>query len=198
MKTKSIIGIALIILSITGMYFWETRAREAFLFEEVLAASVDISAGETVDAEKFKTISVTNESLLADALRPSDMDLICGRTCLQDIRANSQLVLSYFEDENSSGSPYSFTIPLASEWIFSKNAELRAGDPVSIYLMPDKKYMGSFPVKLTDPDRDSFVEIQCSLEDYFAIFDAVRAFEKKAEAGMEGKGCLLLVSGRSL
>lgn len=198
MKTKSIIGIALIVLSITGMYFWETRAREAFLFEEVLAASEDIYAGEMIDAEKIKIISVTNESLLADALRQADMDLICGRICLQDIRANSQLVMSYFSDENNDNNSYSFTVPIASEWIFSKNAELRAGDVISIYLLPGKKYMGSFPVKLTDPDRDSFVEIQCSLEEYFAIFDAVRAFEKNGDTGMDGKGCLLLVSGRSL
>lgn len=189
MKLKSIIGIVLILVSVCLMYVWETGLRDRLLLTEVVVAAKDISEGEFADESCFKTVSVTPESLIAGAVTPAQAETLCGTVCMRPLAENSQINASWFMNKDELDKEGSFTMLIPSEWISLKNEELMPGDSVSIYCMPEKIFMGSFPVKLTDPEEDRFVEIQCMLEDYFSIYDVLRSDEKCS---------LLLVSGRSL
>jgi len=64
MKTRTALGVILIIASIIGMYLWETRLRENTLYTKVLVAASDIEVGDVAGKDSFKEISVSFESLI--------------------------------------------------------------------------------------------------------------------------------------
>ena len=184
MKAKSIIGILLILASILGMYFWETRLREKMIFTEVLAAAVDIKEGDTAGKDSFKVISVSSESLVQGFLKKEDAEKLYGMTCVFPLKANSLVFKDSFEEPREEEDDGMYTLALSSEWIFEGSSNLFAGSPALIYSVPSGNYLGSYEIKEAS---EGCVRIRCSLESYFSILK---------ELGTEKDCRLLLVSGK--
>ena len=166
MKLKSVIGIILMILSVVGMYFWETDVRDRMIFTKVLAAAVDISEGDTAGRDSFKEISVSSDSLVSGFLSPADAGKLYGKTCVFPLKANSVVFYGAFEDSAAQEDDGMRTLSIPREWIFEGSAELRAGTGVSIYYMPSGTYAGSYELSYAG---DASVRIRCELDKYFAM-----------------------------
>ena len=205
MKWKSIAGAVLIILSVAAMYIWETKGREKVLFVPAAVAAAKIEAGEPISSDKFIVIKTLPESMPDGALSMEEISAMQGVKAAHAIGKGEMVIKSDFVEERDyvpEGMSV-FVIPLS--WIYSRSSSLRAGDKICIYTMPDKVLLGSYRAAYVRDSADqevvdvageghlygpaspssviTSVEIMCSTEDYFNIFDAVAA---------AGPGCLLL------
>ncbi len=176
MKLKSVIGLILMILSIVGMYFWETKVREKMIFTKVLAAAVDISEGDTAGRDSFKEISVSSESLVAGFLTPENAETLYGKSCVFPLKANSVVFYGAFEDAKEEEDDGMRTLSIPRSWIFEGSADVSAGTGVSIYYVPSGKYAGNYDVSNAG---ETSVMIRCELESYFAM---VSELEKNKDA----------------
>ena len=77
-KMKTIIGILLIVLSITGLFLWEWRGRETIMLEQVLVAKEQIKKGTEVTGSLFVKKGISKENMLSGALTPDQTDLLQG------------------------------------------------------------------------------------------------------------------------
>ena len=175
MKIKSIIGIILIIVSIAGMYFWETKVRDKMLFTRVLAAAVDIKEGDIAGKDSFKEISVSSDSLVAGFLKYSDAESLYGKECIFPLKANAVVFRGSFRQgrEYEDEGKYSFGIPYG--WIYEGSLIPSKGDTVMIYSMPSKKAMGEF--RTSYASYDETVVIMSSLDSYFDIVSEIERNE---------------------
>ncbi len=198
MKIRTIAGLLMILLSVAGMIFWETRGREKLLFVSVLAAARDIKAGESVGSGDFRSLRVLPGAVVNGVLTPDSAPALYGRIASHDIFKNSQVNISMFSDRSElipEGMSI-FTIP--GEWIFSRSQSLRGGDRVCLYDAATGEVLGRFRVAFPrdssgrevtgEGDRPGMVlsrggssavinsvEIICSAEDYFALCRAADA-----------------------
>lgn len=207
MRWKALIGAALIIISLSGTVFWELRGRESFLLTPVLTVNADLSRGKKINAADLREIRVPRDGVVRGALRASDASAIIGKEAGCELFVNQQLLLSQFssKDDGIAAGHSAFSIP--SSWICSRSSALRAGDRVSIYAMPEKRYLGSYGVafvkdaseqevtggpeghvleRRVSSSQISGIEILCRLGDYFEIYDAASSSE-------EPEGSLLIV-----
>ena len=206
MKWKSIAGIALVILSVAAMYYWETRGRDNFLLVPVLAASDDIEAGTIVGEEDFTVLRVPPETVAAATLTPSEAVYLYGQRAGRHIRRNQQVAKEDFGSAAAQVPEGKSVYVLPQSWIYSRSSSLRAGDRVLIYSMPEKKPLGAYTLAFVRDNAEqevvdtnlpsgvlertapssiiSSLEILCTEQEYFALFDEVQ---------LAGPGSLLVV-----
>ena len=206
MKWKSIAGIALVILSVAAMYYWETRGRDSFLLVPVLAALDDIEAGKIVGEEDFTVLRVPPETVAAATLTPSEAVYVYGQRAGRHIRRNQQVAKEDFGSAAAQMPEGKSVYVLPQSWIYSRSSSLRAGDRVLIYSMPEKKPLGSYTLAFVRDNAEqevfdtnlpsgvlertapssiiSNLEILCTEQEYFALFDEVQ---------LAGPGSLLIV-----
>ena len=196
MKLKTIIGILLIVLSIAAMFFWESSGRELLTTTSVLVCSEPVHKGQKVSLSDFKTKKIDKGSVLEGAVLPQDVEALEGTVANVDIVENQQILASYFSNAQSAKSSGRSIYVIPKEWIFSRSSALRSGDTVTIYKMPDKEKLGTFPVafvrdaseqEVTDIEpgaravldrKDSGrmisgIEIICTLDDYSKLYESV-------------------------
>ena len=181
MKLKSIIGIFLILLSLAGMYFWETRVRDRMLFTEVLAAATDINEGDELSGDMLKVISVSSSNLVKGYMTENERSSVTGKVCVFPFKENAVVFSSAFEEKKDSDDG-TFVFIFPEEWIFSKNTLLKKGSFVQVYIMPEKTFIGIYKVSSS---CDEYTEVYCPLKDYFEIAGFAASGDKK----------ILLVSG---
>ncbi len=198
MKWKSIVGIALILASVLGMYLWESRGRERLTSEEVVTAARDLPQGSVVSAEDLRLARLPRAAVLKDALRMPEAEALIGQELAVPLCENQQLLTGYFTpapEKIPAGQSY-FVLP--GDWIYQRSSAMRGGDRIDIYLLPQKQRIGSYTVAFvkdaaendieeSDTRVISHVELLCSAEEYFTLYDAVQE---------QGAGCLLLVIRR--
>ena len=203
MKLKTIVGIGLIVLSIAAMFVWEGFGREKLTTESILVCAEDMEKGDAVTAEKLRVRSIPKDNILEGTLRPGDEALILGLSADQDLSRGQQLKAEYFSSHVKQMGKGKSIFVLPSEWIFSRSSALRSGDEVSIYSLPSKTLLGKFEVafvrdaseqEVRGLDRDggsvlersdsgriiSDIEIVCSLQEYYRIYDSVMAVRDAA------------------
>lgn len=195
MKWKNAVGIALIILSVAAMYIWETAGREKMLLVSVAAAGSAMKAGEPVAAEKFVIMRVLPETAPEGALKGEDILAMEGKILAHNLAKGSMVTAGDFEEAESSLPKGKSIFVIPQSWMYSRSSSLRSGDRIAFYSMPDKVYLGSYEAayvrdsaeqevinvigegNLSGPKSPSSVicsiEILCSLEDYYRLYDAV-------------------------
>ena len=186
MKLKSIIGILLILLSIAGMYFWETKYRKEMIFTKVLAAAADIHEGDIATEDSFKEISVSPESLVSGYLTSEDKDMLLGKECVFPIKENGQIFYGSFEEAKTKEDDGMFDLVLPGEWIYLKDLGLDKGVPALIYYVPSGEYIGRYEVRSVKAGE--YVEIRCPLDDYLSMVSSASG----------GSCSLLLISDKGV
>lgn len=174
MKTRTALGVILIIASIIGMYLWETRLRENTLYTKVLVAASDIEVGDVAGKDSFKEISVSFESLINGYLTIKDAESLYGKVCIFPLKTNMQVSSDFFEGSEKEWDG-AYDLMISREWLFPEDAGLGRGSRVLVYLMPEEKYLGSYV--LSGSDTSSCIGLRCPLEDYFVMVNHV--FENK-------------------
>ena len=180
MKLKTIIGIILIVVSFSGIVVWECVGRSRLTTVEVLVAARDIETGTVVSASDFCPARVEKGSLLQGVLAPQLAPALEGLIAKYPMSAGQQVIAGYVGPDDRLAEGDSFYV-LPPDWIYSRSSLTAEGDDCSIYLMPDERKLGSYKAVLVG---DS-VEIICSSEEYFRIYEEISA--------NEGSGLLLVI-----
>ncbi len=170
MKWKLIIGIVLIILSLSAMFLWETRFRDELMLSEVLVAAVEINEGDIIDPEKIAVLKINPEAKLDGALTLKDIQLVLGKESRVNLKENQQLSTDYFAEPEDIAKEGLRQMVIPAEWIHSKTVLLQSRDIVSLYTVNGENYMGTYRVGFISPDGS--LEILAKLEDYLRIFEA--------------------------
>ncbi len=204
MNIRNIVGIVLIVLSIGGMFFWETWGREAMTLDTVVVASGNITEGSVVGISDFKLAKLPKDTIIPSAISWDQALALSGKVARMDIMENQQIDASAFKDQSQLIEDGVSIFSLPKEWIYSKPAGLRAGDRVSIYLMPSKELLGTFTIAYLRDSAEqavqgtergetvlsrngstalvSSVEILASTSKYFQIYDALMGLTEEPEA----------------
>ena len=195
---KLIIGVALIVISVTTFMFWEVKGRDMVFREDLVVASVDIGAGDVLGPENLTVASVDDDDVIGGAVADEDLDRLMGRVARQYIPRGAQLNHSFLAEEGSlviSGEESIFA--LEGKMIDMVSSSLRRGDRVRIYGNSGKVDLGEYSVAFVkdssdrevknmekldndDPmDREDSnykidsVEIVCTKDEYAKIIDHV-------------------------
>jgi len=145
-KLKTIQGIALILLSIAGLFFWELKGRETVMTDQVLVAGEGIPKGTLVDPSKFVVKGVPKANLLEGALTPADAALVQGKVASQFIAKNDQIILEYFEDNEFYLKRNESIFVIDPDWIAMRSSALRRGDLIDIYGSNERGLIGTYRV----------------------------------------------------
>lgn len=145
-RTRTIIGLILILSAIAMMFFWERSGREQMRSIPLLVADRDLKPGELAVASMFDQRRAGAEDQVNGALKPEEINKILGSRILYPIPKNSQIV------EKSFGSPHHFMeegqgiFLIRGDWVFSVSSSLRKGDRIRIYGLDGATELGEFQV----------------------------------------------------
>ena len=199
-KLKTALGIILIMIAVIALLFWEAEGREMLLMETVLVASSDVNAGDKLDPESFRAVSVPTGTLVDGALSPEDAALLRGKEACADIIKGAQLSSRYLRNADEEPTPDTSFFLIRNEWIYMCTSSLRRGDHVLITSADGKYIIGLFPVafvkdgdgrEVTDATSGMYsftgsageservnstapihhIEIRCELAEYRRILD---------------------------
>ena len=154
-RIRTIAGVGLILMAIAGLIYWETSGREAMLTEPVLAAKETIMPGTVVNASLFETIGVMEENRIRGALRPEDLQGICGRTSLQMIPKNAQISAKFFRMDEFCLKEGESIFVLKPEWISMRSSSLRRGDWVALYSSATNALIGTYQIAFVKDEKEA-------------------------------------------
>lgn len=131
-KAKTLIGLALIAISVFSLVLWEVEGREMLLMDKVLIVNNDISKDQILTTDMFSEISVPKEAVVKDALLPAEIGSLEGKTAGTILYKGSQVSKKHivFESSPKKSSLSYFVIP--NEWIYMCSSALRASDEIEI------------------------------------------------------------------
>jgi len=133
----SVLGLIIMILSLVGVFWWETRGRNELIYEDVIVLNRSVEEGEVVSEDMISKIEVDPSNLIDGAIR-NEGDVL-GKEAKHYIPKYSQLNSQFFLSEEElmpKEEKYIFTIPV--DWIITFPNSIRKGDV--IYLYPVKVY----------------------------------------------------------
>ncbi len=145
-KTRTMIGIALILTAVGLMVYWETDGRDRVRTVPLLVAARTLMPGEMVREEMLARRRVDEENRIWGALKPESMSRILGREVLYPIPENSQVAESFFGDGRHRIRDNQGIFLIRRDWIFSVSSSLRKGDRIRIYPLEGQACLGTFQV----------------------------------------------------
>jgi hypothetical protein len=125
-------GLALALLAVLGLVFWETTGRTELLMDRVVVANADIRAGTLLRADMLTTVPIPKDGVIATGFSEGREDEIVGMKTAWPISARQQISSDMFAREGDylkAGESF-FVIP--AEWIAMRSSALRRGDTVEI------------------------------------------------------------------
>lgn len=134
-KLKGILGIALIVVAVTGMFLWETVLEEKLTYKQIFVAAEEIEVNTEITNDMLKIISVPKNQVLND--RIVDSGELVGLITKIAIPQNTQIYKGMLSKKavNAGKSEYICAIP--KEWICAYPDTLRRGDEVFFYSVTD-------------------------------------------------------------
>ena len=130
---KTIIGIALIVISLGGIIAWEMFGREAVMMSEVLVFNQNVQEGTVITQDMLSVKEVIDP--IDGALTVNDATSLIGMAASQYIPFKAELVSEYFEDPtlsvNSAADEYIYTI--TTSLVKTLPQSVKKGDTVYLY-----------------------------------------------------------------
>ena len=131
-RIKPIIGILLIILSISGLLIWEKWGKDRLFYDEVLVLKKNVNEGTVITEDLLTTRKLNIDE---DYIPSRERESILGKEAASFIHKGTPLfdeffrlpVLSPSEEKGS----YAFAIP--QEWIMSVPESLSRGDRLFVF-----------------------------------------------------------------
>lgn len=154
---KALIGIALMILAVAGMVFWEGWGRDALLLTDVVVAAKPIAAGEVLRLEDLEVLGVPEDCIVNGAIPAERLKELKGLYTVNSLAEKQQLCMKDLisEDQLVGEKETAFVIP--GEWIEMRSSSLRRGDQVTLYRLMDFSSLGTYTVAFVKDDRDQEV-----------------------------------------
>ncbi len=157
-KIRSVLGVLLILLSITGLFLWEWKGRDAILTEQVLVAKEEIREGRVLSSSLFEVKGIPKANLLPNALAPSELGQLQGKVASQLIAKNGQVVPDYFSDNEFRLQRNESVFVIRPEWIAMRSSALRRGDIVDLYATNGMGLLGTFRVAYVKDEAEREVK----------------------------------------
>jgi len=136
-----LIGILIIGLMISLVWFWETSGRELYFYQEVVVLNQDIKRGTIISEEILSTEKFEVDRLIESAI--IDKSQIIGLEAKHFIPKNSQLHPFYFEETQLTTDKNTLITRIPSEWIYSIPNTLRRNDEIVFYYIKDNSATSS-------------------------------------------------------
>ena len=202
-RKKTLIGALLMLLSLAGVFYWESAGRERALMVRVAALSSDLKAGEVLSSSDLAELSVPPEAAVAGALAPDAAVRLAGLKAVRDMSAGEQVRDDMFAADVRLLGPGQSIYSIPASWIYSRPASLCAGDELSFFTLEGLElwsfraaYLrGSSEQALNEPRRGENllsrvsdgiienIEIVCTKDDFFRILAGTEAHEAALVAG---------------
>lgn len=130
-----LIGIIIIGLMISLVWFWETSGRELYFYKEAVVLNQDINRGTIVTKEMLTIEKFEVDKLIDNVIM--DKNQIIGLEAKHFIPKNSQLHPYYFEQSQLTTDQNNFITRIPTEWLYSIPNTLRRNDEVVFYYIND-------------------------------------------------------------
>ena len=130
-RGRKAIGIALILISILGMYGWETWGKERLFYDDVLVLKENAERGTVITEEM---LTVREMDVDEPYISFEDRERVVGMQTAGIIHKGVPLFEEYFEEPDLSPNEKQdrYGLCLSEEWIASRPAALARGDKVLV------------------------------------------------------------------
>jgi hypothetical protein len=130
-KTKAIIGIGLILISVAGAFVWEKYGKEALVYSDVLVFKEDVKPNTVIKKEMLGIKRIDKSALLENRiLSPEE---IVNKQATVFIPMGMQLYGQMFEDQDLATGEGEYIFAIPKDWVFAYPDTLRRGDTVYLY-----------------------------------------------------------------
>ncbi len=132
-RSRRIIGLTIIIMSVIALIVWEKWGRVHFVYEDTLVLKENVERGTRIEESMLKVVK-TGDSL-KDSLRPEDAEWLTGRESRQFVHKNTPLFKEYFRESGLTvGEKLDrYMLKIAEAWIESAPQSLKTGDLAVFY-----------------------------------------------------------------
>lgn len=167
-KFRSLLGLALIVLAVAGLVYWEMDGRERLLTDTVLVAAMDIQENMILSSAMIAQIGVTHEAKISGALGPKAIALLTAKRAKQFIPKNAQLSENFLYQDDFYIKEGESLFVIKPDWISMMSSAIRQGDKVGLYDQDGLSKLGSFSVAFVKDAairevRDSALEVDGSV-----------------------------------
>ena len=128
-----LIGLILIVVVLSVIWFWETAGREHFLYEKRLVLTQDIEKGTLIEESMLAYQSYEKNIIFKDAI--NDVNEIIGLEAATYIPKGTLLHQKYFEPSAVTLLEDQYIVRIPTDWIYSLPNTLRRKDCISLYLI---------------------------------------------------------------
>ncbi|MGF6375191.1 hypothetical protein M2140_000225 [Clostridiales Family XIII bacterium PM5-7] len=133
-KGKKIIGVVLIILSVTALFTWEKWGKNKFLYHEILVLNTSVEKGEQISESMIEVKNVEKGD--KNTLTMKDINNVIGREAKQYIQEGAPLYQPYFVQQEVAGENRGdhqvFALP--SQLLISMPRTLSQGNEIWLYV----------------------------------------------------------------
>lgn len=126
------LGLIIIVVVLTLIWFWETTGREHFLYEEKLVLNQDVEKGVLIEESMLTYRSFEKSKLFADAIY--DINEIVGLESTNYIPQGTLLHKRFFSSTKVKLSVNQYIFRIPNDWIYSMPNTLRKQDKISFYI----------------------------------------------------------------
>ena len=131
-RSKRVIGLFLIIISLIGLAAWEKWGKNEFFYDDAVVLRDDVERGTVITASM---VTARKMNLDEDYLTYEEKEKIIGKQASGFVRRGVPLFEEYFVESNLSPDQRtgSFALALPEEWILAKPETLSRGDKVFFF-----------------------------------------------------------------
>lgn len=206
-RSRTVLGLLLIIFAVTGLIFWEVRGRETMLLDTVIVAKERIPAGTLITRDLLSAAGILEENRIQGGLSWDKLHLAIGQVALQDIVENSQISEEFLAESDFYIRSNESIFVLHPEWIAMRSSSIRRGDWIDIYESGSFDKIGSYRVafvkdanelEVTDGEGSEEFNaldrtVSTSLISHIEIIADMKEYEKIARLAGNNETGLLLV-----
>ncbi|NLT47295.1 MAG: hypothetical protein GXX92_02670, partial [Clostridiales bacterium] len=123
-RSRTVLGLLLIIFAVTGLIFWEVRGRETMLLDTVIVAKERIPAGTLITRDLLSAAGILEENRIQGGLSWDKLHLAIGQVALQDIVENSQISEEFLAESDFYIRSNESIFVLHPEWIAMRSSSI--------------------------------------------------------------------------
>lgn len=173
-RGKKIIGIVLIVVSISALIVWEKWGKTQLLYDEVLVCRENLSRGTVMRADMFETVKMDVRE--KGFLRPEEQKSLIGKEAVSFVHKGMPLYPEYFVSEGlSAGKNGRFILSVPEDWLESMPFSIGRGNRA--YFYSGKRLLTEAPVSSFDAENRE-IEIVVRKEQAALLSEAVSAGKK--------------------
>lgn len=206
-RSRTVLGLLLIIFAVAGLIFWEVRGRETMLLDTVIVAKERIPAGTLITRDLLSAAGILEENRIQGGLSWDKLHLAIGQVALQDIVENSQISEEFLAESDFYIRSNESIFVLHPEWIAMRSSSIRRGDWIDIYESGSFDKIGSYRVAFVKDANELEVTdgegaegsnaldrtVSTSLISHIEIIADMKEYEKIARLAGNNETGLLLV-----